>query len=738
MKKTWRKIVGSLIILLAILTAYGENQEKKNWAYSQGDYQFEWDFTVDKARMFQISTQKTIWKGSLLPAFWMQDNGQKKYIKATVVSVSTKEANGKIELSLQFADLGTGSLSVKKESWGVSINDFYLSWNDKIPEIIDLYFGTSELPEGRQSLMDESNPPFTSDWEAFGYCVPGAKEGTVQSYFRMWDFGQANIALGSFAPSMGTPYGAAFPRPVLALAMGSNDGMIVIGTGNVPDAPMTLKIRASLGCVNLLYREDLWGAGTKERYWENPLRLAFGENAWVSYQNYFNSFPENESCSSIHQKSVINTWGNWRNKEYPIRPMVDFAKKIGAETFVIDDPWEKSQGLGKPNMALFPDIHRDLEYIHQNNMTHGIWETLGWIGDTLDCGLSKEDLICDLNGNPCVGSWNFNPFATGYFCLDISTQHSRDFLKQRTIRTMKSMKPSLMKLDFGYGMPNPNIGVPKDPKLRGERYSYELMKLIVDAAKSVNPDVTIMYYGINPLYHSLSDMVSLDDQGDMWYAVQMGHDQWSIWASLLSDKQVAISGSSSYDWHTDDHVILNSFILGSPGSVLATHLDDGSPVPEKYLNRRLAINKWYRKTIQWKPLWLNSHLGDFDNPPRLNCWARTEVLKGTDQITALVLRGEKDKTLGKLEAFEWEGRWALVSQTDDGIFNTTKLALIPFDAGFISISLPEKPKSIEQLNINGIKTCEDWEWSNGKLTIVINKDELNQIAGFTIDLKNNQ
>ncbi len=710
---------------------FGETIKPNTLKHSINAYHFSWDVNEDKAKT-TFTKDQTIWEGSLLPAFWLLDaNDTKKYVKAKCISV--EEIDQKTtKLLLNFADLGSGSMLVNKEDWGISVKNLYVEWADKIPLIIDMYFGTSVIPAGRQSLMDNNNSTFSSDWSSFGFCVPGAKEGTVQSYFRMWDFGQTNISLGSFAPSMGTPYGAAFPRPVLAMAMGNNDGMMVFGTGNIPDAPMTLKIRSSLGCINFLYREDLWGAGSKKRNWENPLRITFGKNAWLAFRRYFNTFPEKETLSVIHQKAVWNTWGDWRNKKYPIRPITDFAKKVGAEIVVTDDPWEESQGLGKPNLTLFPNIYDDLKYIYKNNMSHGIWETLGWIGDTLACGLSSADLICDINGNPCIGSWNFNPFASGYFCIDISSDRACEFLQERTISSMKLMKPSLIKLDFGYGMPNPNIGVPKDPQIRGERYTFELFKLIVEAAKSVNPDVTIMYYGISPLFHPLSDMVSLDDQGDMWYETKQGHGQWTIWASLLSDKQVALSGSSSYDWFTDDHIILNSFILGSPGSVLGTQLDDGSNVPEKYLNRRLAINKWYRKTIQWEPLWLNSQLGDFNNPPIIKCVARTELSDGKKQITVLVLNGEKDNSINELKAFEWKGRWAIVSQTEDGILETNRLAVIPFDVGYLKIKLPAKPFLISVLNIEGTKVYNDWDWQNGVLALNINKSDLAKTAGFVI------
>jgi hypothetical protein len=198
---------------------------------------------------------------------------------------------------------------------------------------------------------------------------------------------------------------------------------------------------------------------------------------------------------------------------------------------------------------------------------------------------------------------------------------------------------------------------------------------------------------------------------------------------------VAISGSSSYDWTTDDEVILNTFILGSPGAVLGNHLDDGLPVPEKFINRRYAVNKWHRKAIEWKPVWLNSQLGNLVSPPRLNCWARTENIDGKDQMTALVLRGEKDKTRKEFDAFEWEGRWAVISQTNAGILETNQLAVIPFDAGLIKIKLPSSPAKIERASTTGTTLFDKWKWKDNILTIRINEEELSHTAGFIINLK---
>jgi hypothetical protein len=621
--KTKIVLILSMLVLTRIVGA--------TWTYTTPAYRFDWELKSDRARVWRPATGQTIWSGGLLPAFWVENSrGERFYLKAEAEEPSELDSI-RTKLCLHIPEWADGSLMIEKNDWGVCFAELRIEWNGEIPRIIEMYWGTAKVDEKQQSMLADEQRPFSPNWMADGYCVPGAKEGPAQSFFRFWDFGHSNIALGCFGPSLGVPYGAAFPRPSLFFAMGNNDGWVSFGVGELPDAALTLKLQSGLAAMRYNYREDLWGASeSKEKRWNHPLKITFGKSPYEAFSAYYASFPVKEGIpSTVHQKAVWNTWGNWKERKYAIRPMVDFARKVGAEVFVVDDPWQVTRGSTAYNKEIFPDFESDIEYAKENGMSCGFWETLGWVEDTIGCSLSKKDLICDRNGNPCVSNWTFNPLGGGFFFVDLSSERARTYVKERTIAQMKFFSPQVIKLDFGYGIPGPQMGVPRNPELRGERHAFEFIKLVSQAAKSVNPDVTILYYGIQPIYLEHVDIVSLDDQGDLWYSIKEGHDQWSIWASLLSSRNVAITGSSCYDWHKDDDVILNSLVLGSPHALLNTELPDGSPVPEKYLNRRLAANKWFRRTTQWEPEWLNSHLGDLSRPQQLNCWGRNENRKLT-------------------------------------------------------------------------------------------------------------
>lgn len=720
---------GLVLWMMMTLTA---TAQKVNWRYTSGHLQFQWELTTDKATLTDMLTGAVSWRGSLLPSFWIKDaNGQLRYVKATV---DPHALNSDGNISLVLDSLGVGKLAIEQTSWGIRIRELQVTWHKKAPAIVEMYVGASLPPANAVNVKPVWDRPFLPDWQSLGYCLPGAKAGTVQSYFRMWDFGQSDIALGNFGSSMSSPYGAAFPRPVLFTAMGEGKGWISIGAGDIPDGAMSLSMRASRGCFRYLYREDLWGAlPGQTRTWNDLLRISIDTSALAAFGKYYTSFPVLPEKKIVTPVSIWNTWGMWRKKKYPIRPIADFTRKVQSEMMVLDDPWESSQGSGQPDLQRFPDFFADVAYLRSKGLAVGVWETLGWIKDTAAAGLNRNDLIRDINGAPCLANWNFDPTGEAWYCLDVSSPRARAFLQERTRKTMALLKPGLIKLDFGYGLPNPNMGVPANPLYRGERYSFELVRLITAAAKSVNPDVVMLYYGISPLWIPVIDMVSLDDQGDLWYDTRQGHQEWSIWASLLSGHGIALSGSSSYDWSTDDEVLMNTVVLGTPGAVLPSETDDGKAVPSQYLNRRWAVNKWYRRTVFWQPCWLNSYTGGMDTPPQLRCWGRLE----NKVLTAVTLRENVNKQLKgtPAETIRFTGNWSLISQDDRAVTASRQLAVIPFSAGQLILPYAQRPVKVTAQGMGGVIPGSSWSWKNGLLTITVTPAQLAQLGGVLIEAK---
>jgi hypothetical protein len=695
-----------------------------------GGYRFNWDLKKDSATL-KTEAGGQIWKGSLLPAFWLQnDKGEKQYVKAALADAAgLNENGGTVRISL--GTLGTGTIELVYHEGIVSVKELAINWKNTPPKIISLYFGTSLLKAAERARTSDTTFPFWPDWQSAGVCIPSAKGNPIQSFFRMWDLGNATLPLGSFGPSLGTPYAAAYPRPFYSCAMGSDAGWIVFGAGSIPDAAMVYKIQSSNGCLQYLYREDLWSKSTPaRRIWKDPLRISWAPKAYDAYQAYFQTFGDFKPVSAQHQLNVWNTWGDFKNRNFNLKAIADKALEFKADILAIDDSWETSTGTGTWYKERFPDYEKDLNFIRQKGLETGYWQNVIYLTKPEDFGLNAEDLLCGIDGKPIQTSWNMNPHEGGFFCLDPSSPKAVALIRDRTIRVMRELKPDLLKLDFGYGIPSPDVATARDPALRGESLAYSLLKLVSDAAREINPEVTIQYYSIHPLLWPVQNLLALDDLGDAGgYEVQ-GHGQWSIWSSLAGRQGMAIMASSGYNWDADDEVLLNTAIIGGQSAVLSQKLEDGSPVPVSKISKRVALALWHRKSVGWTPLWLNSEKGTLLREPEPNCWGRLE----NNRLTALALREsniEFDRSA--IKNISWKGKWAIISQDDQSIFESKKVALVPFEGGWIEIPFAKKPVKVVVVSNSKEVPAKSWKWANSRLRIDVAEQSPDQARnGFLI------
>jgi hypothetical protein len=576
----------------------------------------------------------------------------------------------------------------------------------------------SPLSEVERTQAPSANAQMWPDWRSERYAVPGAKGSPIQSVFRRWDFGNASIALGSFGSSLGTPYAAAYPRPLFAAAMGKAGAWVCMGTGCVPDGALSLELRASYSFMQWLYREDLWGARTeRERVWEEPLRLHWDESPWSAYERMFASFPMGASGETVHAVSQCNSWGDFKKDIFDLRATADRAVELGARLLVLDDKWETWSSSAIPDRKRFPRFDEDLEYIRRRGLQLGFWQSVGWVDDPASCGLGTSDLIVGRDGKPRRAAWDGDPRGPAHFVLDPSSERSLNWLRERTLRLMREFRPALLKLDFGYALTNPNTGVPRNPDLRGERFAFTLLKTIATAAREANPHVTLQYYGLHPLMREVTTLVALDDLGDAGDREADGHGIWSVWAALAGAAGTAIMASSGYQWEDDAEIVLDTAVIGAPGTILPRKLVDGSAVPLRWLQQRAAINRWHRRTTRWRPLWLNTSRGAEGKELRMGSLGRLETVAGEERLTALALRRVASGTMPGLDGFEWSGRWALIAQSDEDIRGRGSVACIAVDGGRLRMPRRERPVRVVAVSARGESAWRNWEWRGGVLAL---------------------
>ena len=731
-----RKFLGaaprSVLLTTALNETLSAREIARQWSTASGGYRFTWDIAADNAAVYAERSKSPVWTGGLFPAFIFGSPYAPVYSKAAVdfSKSSIDSSAGRIGFTL--GKFATGELQFEATENGVTFSQLAIDWAAEAQPVVSVYFGTSLLAPEERAAAPILHASFWPNWDATCVCVPGAKGAPLQSVFRRWDLGNANLPLGSFGPSLGTPYAAAYPRPLYAAAMGNQDGWVCLGSGAIPDGALSLRIMSSSACFQLLYREDLWGAFKgKRRVWASPLRISWARDPWHAYQKMFASFETRPLARKPQLKPQWNSWGDFRKNNYDLRALADWTADVGAEIVGLDDRWESFVGSGEPDRKRFAAFDDDIAYIKAKGLSLGFWQPVGWVDDPKEAGLSDEDLLVGKDGAPRRAAWDTNPRSRSHFCLDPSSPGAVRFLRERTTRLMQKYHPALLKLDFGYGLPSPNTGAPRDPALRGERYSLRLLEIIAESARSIDPDVAIEYYSLHPLVRRIANVIALDDLGDAGTQEAAGHRQWSVWAALGSG--TSIMASSGYDWNSDADSILDSAVVGVPGAVLSRTMDDGSPVPRSFVNRRKALNRWYRRSIDWSPLWLNSSPGGYLQDPVMRCFGRLERIQGESRLTALTLR-EQDKHLVPRDALRgttWQGNWALIAQDDEDIFQSRRLACIPVDGIFLELPRRSRPRRVIAVKSNSEEPWNDWKWADGKLQLSVEQADA-ELLGLAV------
>jgi hypothetical protein len=721
------------------------NLQALEWSICDDSFQFRWNLHEDLATVHRAGQANPIWSGGLLPLFEVAGpQGGRSGIPALIRAEHCTLGKDQALIALSLAGYGEGELHVSAAGGCIRFEKLVVRWDSVPPRLIAVHWGAKLLTAEQSEIVPDLSRPFWPSWQSEGYCIPSVKGGPVQSFFRRWDLGHATLPLGSFGPSLGTPYAAAFPRPLFSAAMGNLEGWVAIGCGEVPEGAMLLQIRSSTASLEYRYREDLWSPpDSGQRTWNQPLRLTWAEAAWDAYDRLFATFGPVEAAGEEHQMAIWNTWGDFRHRHFDLRAMIDTAARhLHTQLFCIDDYWETFNSSGVPDLERFPHFHQDLAYARQLGMEIGFWQASGWIAQPEAVGLGEEDLLLGHDGRPRRANWSFNPHEAGGrrpFCLDPSSPRSRQFLKQRTAAVVGELGAMLLKIDFAYGLPGPDVGAPRNPELRGERMGFALLKTIADAARQANPTITLEGFSIHPLMRPVTDLLSLDDLGDAGgqlegrYEVQ-GHAQWCIWAALAGRYGTAINASCGYNETAEPEIMLNTAIVGAPGIILAMSAYDDSPEGVARRCRGWALARWHRRTTRWRPLWLDSEKGRLGLEPSLACWGRLDALGGQVVLPALALRdsGLKQTPPTHLGIAGWSGRWALIAQEEGAIHQSACLACIPIDAGWVHLQLEQAPTAVRVVTLAGERPAEEATIEGTRVRIEVPANSREPIVGYLV------
>lgn len=712
-----------------------------------GQKEFQWDVATDCAQLAISQSDTAYWRGGLLPSFELAfDAGNAapadvQYAQAEVSAITTNGDNG-YSIALDYGEYGNGTLHVAVESWGIRFVSLDVSWRRECG-IVALYFGARRMTEPERQRAPRLDRPFWPVWWAERLCVPCAGAGVTRSVMRVWELGHATLPLGSFGGAMGSLYAAAYPRPLYAAALGNKDGWLAFGPGSIPDAALSLQVQGATACLAYAYREDLWQPADRlHRRWDEPLRIAWGESAYDAYDKLYETFPAGPPKSPHHQMTFLCTWGDFRLGRFDLRHYADrVAETLPAQAIILDDSWETSMGTGVPNRKLFPHFDDDIAYMRGKGYDIALWQSIGWIDDPEAAGLTADDLICGADGKPRLWTWSGDPIAQHryHYCLDPSSDRARQYLAQRTERIVRQYAPAALKLDFGYAMPGPDVAVPRHPQLRGERLCAELLRIVGDAARAAKPDITLIYYGIHPLLHDLFDMINLDDLGDAGDSAateRAGHNQRCIWASLAARRGMAINTSTGYYAGAVDSILLDTAVVGANGLTLGEFDSEGERLSPAQIGRWQALERWHRRTVQWRPLWLEANPGTTADEPSVRSWGRIEPLAGGERVTALTLRGAADaeRSFAAIGGLRYRGDWAVIAQDDRDIADARQLACVPFAAG--ELRLDRECASVTVYRLANGRTAASATIAKperGDLVLRVSEADLADLVGFVVE-----
>lgn len=688
------------------------------------------------ASVFADDAAVPVWEGTLLPALVLVADGAAALHYPSVAEVA--QGDRSVALTLEYGSHARGSCVLRVDTDGVVLDDLVFEFAEGVA-LADVYFGLSPLTAGQRQAVADFTVPEWPDWSAAAMCSPGMDPATSRSIARRWEMGQADVALGSFGPASGTPYGAAFPRPVYSAMMGDDRGWVLVGAVDIPAGEASLMMRGTSAAMRWQVRDDLWGTRNRVEF-GRALRLLLAPDPVTAWHRYAATFPpaQRPALPSAFA-TTFNTWGDYRHGDYSTPRQVTMAKRYGAETLVLDQGWETQDGSALPDSDRIGSLSDLASELDLADVRIGFWQAVAWIDTPEAFGLGVEDLIVGADGVPIKTNWALDPRQGARFLIDPSSERARRFLVERTKALVAIYEAATIKLDFAYAFPSVARAVPRDPALRGERLAYAISTLLADAAREAGADVSVLGYSAHPAYAAIFDVISLDDMGDGGFENEgLSHRHWSVWASALGSLGIPVSGSSGYNVAQDGEIVLNTAVLGSPGAIFA-----GSELEDSEANRtharRLGIGRWHRRTAQWWPLWLDSELGSPDRQPRVASWGR---LEGEERrLTALALRSSSPHSLADARppGFESSADVAIIALGDGDLKRGTAVAaVIPVTSGEVRLPLVATAARVEMYRPGRPPEVTLIDVTDDAVSLVITESDLDEgVEGWVVERVDN-
>ena len=243
--------------------------------------------------------------------------------------------------------------------------------------------------------------------------------------------------------------------------------------------------------------------GYYETVWSTINFMPVNEDHLAAIKHYIlDQITEHKPSRETHY--YYNTWGMQRDtgnegddmretfNEKRILEEIDYAAQLNVDFIVLDDGWQETMGIWKPNQRKLPSgIGVLADRMKKHGIKPGLWLSLmGIDSTTVRYDKHREWVILDAKNTPIAAQWDHPAFdIVGDFYDMIKEDHKYlidlgfKFFKWDAINTFNSFQPNLNHGDESYSR-----------KERIDRYNYLLPFYVVKLMRELreyDPEVIV-------------------------------------------------------------------------------------------------------------------------------------------------------------------------------------------------------------------------------------------------------
>jgi hypothetical protein len=531
--------------------------------------------------------------------------------------------------------------------------------------------------------------------------VPGGRQDPETAIFRTASLEDVTFFVGSFGS--GATYHQQWALPHYLVCCYNDDGgaalppAACIGLGAVPDGAARVRVDRGRFCYELRVRGDLWShrRGPGPHRFDTPLVIAVGAGWYDAGKRYFNALAaegyvasgENGAVPATAYLPQYDTWGDQgarrafleRFDETSLREIyADFlASGLRSRLFVIDDKWEGLYGSLQHDEVRFPRFRELLDEIRADGHEIGLWTAFPRCEDYRALGLTEAAVLMRPDGTPYV----HHDRKRSWYVFDPTNADAAAYLTERARYLVRTYHPAMVKIDFGYEIPTPDVAGPHDASQGGERLFERFMEVVVGAIKEADPDVAVMYYCLTPLFGRYLDLCGTDDLWMSRGSYERGFAKRALLSTWCGAFGVVPYGSSGYDWRSVEEIWLDSAVIGAVGVIVPLAGDEyGARVTQAQAARYNGIARITRTHPRYEVAFYDAELRDAETGPAARSWARIE--RGEPVV---VVARPRDGAVVMTPLVTSDCRVAVASLTDAGIATSATIAVVPFDDGDVIV-----------------------------------------------------